>query len=107
MQTYRLTPEHEEELKKYLKENLKKGNIRPSTSPAGYPILFVPKKSKDGRPKWRLCVDYRKLNEITIKNCYPLPLISDLRDKLSRAKIFTALDLPNGYNLIHIKEGEE
>ena len=52
-------------------------------------------------------VDYRKLNEITIKNCYPLPLISDLRDKLGKAIIFTALNLLNGYNLIRIKEGEE
>ena len=72
------------------------------------PILFVPKKrDKDGRQKWRLCVDYRKLNEITIKNCYPLPLISELQDKLGRAKIFTALNLTNGYNLIRIKESKE
>ena len=108
MPIYHLNPEHEEVLREYIKENLEKGNIRLSTSPAGYPILFVPKKlDKDGKVKWRLCVDYRKLNEITIKNCYPLPLISELRDKLGKAKWFTALDLPNGYNLIRIKEGDE
>ncbi|KAI1855989.1 uncharacterized protein JN550_013918, partial [Neoarthrinium moseri] len=105
--TYRLRPEHEEALKEYLDENLRKGYIRPSTSEAGYPILFVPKKSKDGKTKWRLCIDFRKLNENTIKNRYPLPLISDLRDKLHGAQWFTALDLPNAYGLIRIKKGEE
>ena len=64
-------------LREYLDENLKKGFIRPSTSPAGYPILFVPKK--DG--KLRLCVDYRQLNAITVKNQYPLPLILELQDR--------------------------
>ncbi|KAK1911204.1 hypothetical protein P3342_011806 [Pyrenophora teres f. teres] len=65
--------------------------------------MFVPKK--DG--KLRLCVDYRKLNDITIKNRYPLPNITELRDRLSRAKIFTALDLRDGYYLIRIAKGEE
>ena len=108
LRIYPINPKHEQVLKEYIEENLAKGNIRPSNSPAGYPILFVPKKTgKDGKIKWRLCVDYRELNAITIKDCYPLPLISELRDKLGRAIIFTALDLPNGYNLIRIKEGEE
>ncbi|EFQ90942.1 hypothetical protein PTT_12352 [Pyrenophora teres f. teres 0-1] len=65
--------------------------------------MFVLKK--DG--KLRLCVDYRKLNNITIKNRYPLPNIIELRDRLSRAKIFTALDLRDGYHLIRIAKGEE
>ena len=65
--------------------------------------MFVPKK--DG--KLRLCVDYRKLNDITVKNRYPLPNIHELRDRLSRAKIFTALDLRDGYHLIRIAKGEE
>ncbi len=90
-------------LREYIDENLKKGFIRESKSPAGYPILFAPKK--DG--KLRLCVDYRKLNDITIKNRYPLPNISELQDRLSRAKIFTKLDLRGAYNLIRMKEGEE
>jgi hypothetical protein len=64
------------ELKRYLEANLKIGHIRPSTSPAGYPILFVPKK--DG--KLRIYIDYRQLNDATVKDQYPLPLISQLRD---------------------------
>ena len=107
MRTYPVRPQHEEALKTYITEMMEKGWIRESTSPAGYPILFVPKKSKDGTPKWRPCIDYRKLNDITIKNRYPLPLIKDLRDKLHGAQWFTALDLPNAYGLIRIKEGEE
>lgn len=90
-------------LREYLDENLKKGFIRRSESPAGHPILFVPKK--DGSD--RLCVDYRKLNDITIKNRYPLPNISELQDRLAGAQYFTALDLRGAYNLIRMKEGEE
>jgi hypothetical protein len=82
---------------------LAKGFIQKSKSSAGYPILFVAKK--DGT--LRLCVDYRKLNAITKKNRYPLPNIQELRDRLSNAKIFTALDLRGAYNLIRIKKGEE
>ena len=90
-------------LKDYLDENLKKGFIVPSESPAGAPILFV--KKKDG--SLRLCVDYRGLNKITIKNRYPLPLISELLDRLSTGRIFTKIDLRGAYNLLRIKEGEE
>jgi len=90
-------------LRDYLKDNLEKGFIRPSTSPAGYPILFVPKK--DG--SLRLCVDYRQLNGITIKNRYALPLISELHDRIRGAKWFTSLDLRGAYNLVRMKEGEE
>ncbi|KAK6213447.1 reverse transcriptase domain protein [Colletotrichum tabaci] len=100
---YGLNENQREELDKYINKNLRKGYIRPSTSPAGYPILFVPKKNG----KLRLCVDYRQLNDITIKNSYPLPLITELRDLLYGAKWFTALDLKGAYNLIRIKEGEE
>jgi hypothetical protein len=82
---------------------LAKGFIRKSKSLAGYLILFVAKK--DGT--LRLCVDYRKLNAITKKNRYLLPNIQELRDRLSNAKIFTALDLRGAYNLIRIKKGEE
>jgi hypothetical protein len=90
-------------LKEYIDENLEKGFIRPSTSSAASPILFVPKK--DG--KLRLCVDYRQLNSITIKDRYALPLINELHDRLRGAKIFTTLDMRGAYNLIRIKEGEE
>ena len=90
-------------LREYIDENLKKGFIRPSSSPAGSPVLFVPKKYR----KKRLCVDYRKLNTITTKDRYALPLADELRDRLSGAKVFTKLDLRGAYNLIRIKKGEE
>lgn len=96
-------------LRKYLDENLAKGFIRPSTSPAGAPTIFVPKKGldKDGKPALRFCVDYRKLNEITIKDRYALPLANELKDRLQGAKWFTKLDLRGAYNLIRIRTGEE
>ena len=90
-------------LKEYIDTNLEKGFIRPSTSPAGSPVLFVPKKGGEKR----LCIDYRKLNAITIKDRYPLPLADELRARLQGAKMFTKLDLRGAYNLVRIKEGEE
>ena len=90
-------------LSEWLKENLAKGFIRASTSPAGAPILFVKKKTG----KLRLCVDYRALNNITIKNRYPLPLIPEALDRLKTARIFTKMDLRGAYNLVRIKEGDE
>jgi len=102
-QIYKLNPEERATLKDYLARMLKKGWIRESTSSAGYPILFVPKKNG----KKRLCVDYRQLNDITNKNRYPLPLISALRDRLYGANWFTALDMPDAYNFIRIKVGDE
>ena len=82
---------------------LEKGFIRPSKSPFGSPILFV--KKPDGF--LRLCVDYRKLNELTIKNHYPLPLISELFDRLKHVKYFTRLDMQDAYNRIRIAESDE
>jgi transposase InsO family protein len=90
-------------LREYIDENLAKGFIRPSSSPAGAPILFV--KKKDG--SLRLCVDYRALNRITVKNRYPLPLISEALDRLVGAKIYTKLDIRSAYNLVRIREGDE
>ena len=90
-------------LDKYLKEMLKQGKIVHSQSPAGAPILFVPKP--DG--KLRLCVDYRNLNKLTILNKYPLPLMGELKDRVAGATIFTKLDLKDGYHLLRIREGDE
>ena len=90
-------------LKSYIDEMLAKGFIRTSNSPIGAPVLFV--KKKNGT--LRLCVDYRALNKITVKNRYPLPLSGDLMDRLSQAKIYTKIDLRVGYNNIRIAEGEE
>ncbi|SOV01667.1 uncharacterized protein UDID_18169 [Ustilago sp. UG-2017a] len=96
--------EHElKTLRGYLEENLAKGFISPSDSPAASPILFV--KKKDG--SLRLCVDYRGLNRITIRNRYPLPLIDELLDRLREARFFTRIDLRGAYNLLHIAKGDE
>ena len=92
-----------ETLKTYIKTNLANGFIRLSKSPAGAPILFD--KKPDG--SLRLCVDYRGLNNITIKNQYPLPLIGESLDRLGRAKRFTQLDLTNAYHRMRIREGDE
>jgi len=90
-------------LRKYLDEMLASGKIQRSTSPAAAPILFVPKP--DGT--LRLCIDYRGLNKITIKNRYPLPLMNELRDRLGKARFFTKLDLKNGFYLLRIAKGDE
>jgi hypothetical protein len=90
-------------LKNYIAENLKKGFIRASKSPAGSPVLFV--KKKDG--SLRMCVDYRKLNDITVKNRYPLPLISSILDRFRKSVIFSKFDLRGAYNLLRIREGDE
>jgi hypothetical protein len=89
--------------KDFVKENLEKGYIRPLTSPQASPLFFVNKKDGSKRP----CQDYRYLNEWTIKNAYPLPLIQDLLDGLQGMKYFTKLDIRWGYNNIRIREGDE
>jgi hypothetical protein len=95
---YRMPPEELAELKKQLQELLDKGYIHPSSSPWGCPALFVQKK--DG--SLRLCVDYRPLNAVTIKNKYPLPRIDVLLDQLAGAKVFSKIDLRSGYHQIKI-----
>ena len=100
---YSLSQKELEVLREYLDRMIAQGKIQPSKSPAGAPILFVPKPNG----KLRLCIDYRALNNVTIKNRYPLPLMNELRDRVAGAKIFTKLDLRDGYYLIRIKEGDE
>jgi len=97
---YRMAASELVELKKQLEELQRIGFIRPSSSPWGAPVLFV--KKKDG--SMRLCVDYRALNEVTIKNKYPLPRIDDLFDQLKGAKYFSKIDLRSGYYQLKIKE---
>jgi hypothetical protein len=87
------------ELKMQLQKLLDKGFIRPSVSPWGGPILFV--KKKDGT--MRLCIDYRQLNHVIVKNKYPLPRIDDLFDQLQGAKVFSKIDLRSGYHQLKIK----
>jgi len=100
---YNLSEKELKALREYIDDNLKKGFIRRSESPAGAPVLFVPKKDQD----LRLVVDYRALNRSTIKNRCPLPLISETLDRLREARIFTKLDLKGAYNLIRMAKGEE
>jgi transposase InsO family protein len=100
---YPLSPAELAQLREYLDENLKNGRIRPSKSPAGAPILFVPKQ--DGT--LRLCVDYRGLNHLTVKNRYPLPLMSEIMDRINGCKFLTKIDVKDAYYRIRIREGDE
>jgi hypothetical protein len=95
---YRMLVGELEDLKKQLKELLDKKFIRPSSSPWGAPVIFIEKK--DGTQ--RMCVDYRALNEVTIKNKYPLPRIEDLFDQLKGARVFSKIDLRSGYHQLRI-----
>ena len=100
---YPLNLDKQKELDTFLEEHLRTGCIQPSKSPMASPFFFV--KKKDGR--LRPVQDYRKLNDMTIKNQYPLPLIQELVNKLKGTKYFTKLDIWWGYNNVQIKEGDE
>ena len=97
---YRMAPVELKELKIWLQELLEKGFIHPSVSPWGAPMLFL--KKKDGT--LRLCVDYRQLNKMTVKNKYPLPRIDDLFDQLKGESVFSKIDLRSGYHQLRIKD---
>ncbi|KAL4018033.1 hypothetical protein IC575_021620 [Cucumis melo] len=99
---YRMAPAELKELKVQLQELLDKGFIRPSVSPWGAPVLFV--KKNDG--SMCLCIDYRELNKVTVKNRYPLPRIDDLFDQLQGATVFSKIDLRSGYHQLRIKDGD-
>ncbi|KAK7940550.1 hypothetical protein WMY93_003876 [Mugilogobius chulae] len=90
-------------MEKYIHDSLASGHIRPSSSPVAAGFFFVNKKDKTLRP----CIDYRGLNDITIKNKYPLPLIDSAFEPLHRATIFSKLDLRNAYHLVRIRSGDE
>ncbi|BBN69129.1 transposable element gene [Prunus dulcis] len=95
-----MAPAELRELKIQLQELVDLGFIRPSVSPWGAPVLFV--RKKDGT--MRLCIDYRQLNKVTIRNRYPLPRIDDLFDQLKGAKYFSKIDLRSGYHQLRIRE---
>jgi hypothetical protein len=95
---YRVSKPELVELKKWIDELLEKGYIRPSTSPWAAPVLFVEKK--DGTK--RMCIDYISLNELTVKNKYPLPRIEDMFDQLRAASVFSKIDLRSGYHQLRI-----
>lgn len=100
---YNMSREELQVLKKYLDENLGKGFVRPSSSPAASPVLFV-RKPGGGL---RFCVDYRGLNALTVKNRYPLPLVNETLARISRAKYFTKLDIVAAFNKLRMAQGEE
>ncbi|GJY46603.1 putative nucleotidyltransferase, ribonuclease H [Tanacetum coccineum] len=97
---YRLAPSEMQELSNQLQELADRGFIRPSTSPWGAPVLFV--KKKDG--SFRMCIDYRELNKLTIKNRYPLPKIDDLFDQLQGSSVYSKIDLRSGYHQLRVRD---
>ena len=97
---YRMAPAELRELKAQLQELLGKGFIRPSASPWGAPVLFV--KKKDGC--FRMCIDHRQMNKVTVKNKYPLPRIDDLFDQLQGACTFSKIDLRSGYHQLKYRQ---
>ncbi|GJZ06146.1 hypothetical protein Tco_0539939, partial [Tanacetum coccineum] len=97
---YRLAPSEMKELSEQLQELSDKGFIRPSSSPWGASVLFV--KKKDG--SFWMCIDYRELNKLTVKNCYPLPRIDDLFDQLQGSNVYSKIDLRSGYHQLRVPE---
>ena len=100
MTPHRMSPVELQELKVQIQDLLDKGFIRPSTSPWGAPVLFAKKKDKT----LRLCIDYRQLNKVTIKNRYPLLRIDDLFDQLRGAQVYSKIDLHTGYHQLRVRE---
>jgi len=103
LRPYRYNPFQKNEIERQIKELLQKGLIQPSSSPFASLALLVKKKTGD----WRLCVDYRRLNALTIKNKYPLPVIDELLDELNGASWFTSLDMCSGFHQIGMAKHEE
>ena len=100
MTPHRMAPVELQELRVQLQEILDKGFIRSSTSPWGAPVLFAKKKDKT----LRLCIDYRQLYRVTIKNRYPLPRVDDLFDQLRGARVYSKIDLRTGYHQLRVRE---
>ena len=100
MTSHRMAPVELQELRVQLQEPLDKRFIRPSTSPWGAPVLFAKKRGKT----LRLCMNYRQLNRVTIKNRYPLPRIDDLLDQLRGVRVYSMIDLRTGYHQLRVRE---
>jgi hypothetical protein len=102
-----LPESQKEEIGRQVEQLVKDGIIAPSKSPWNSPLLIVPKKvGPDGKPKWRMVVDFRRLNEKTVGDAYPLPDIMEILDQLGQAKYFTCLDMAMGYHQIALAPGE-
>ncbi|GJR90813.1 hypothetical protein Tco_0214824, partial [Tanacetum coccineum] len=97
---YRLAPSEMKELSEQLKELSDKGFIRPSSSPWGASVLFVKKKDES----FWMCIDYRELNKLTVKNRYPLPRIDDLFDQFQGSSVYSKIDLRSGYHQLRVRE---
>ncbi|GJV53256.1 putative reverse transcriptase domain-containing protein [Tanacetum coccineum] len=98
--SYRLAPSEMQELSNQLQELADRGFIRPSTSPWGAPVLFVKKNDES----FRMCIDYRELNKLTLKNRYPLPRIDDLFDQLQGSSVYSKIDLRSGYHQLRVRD---
>jgi hypothetical protein len=104
LKNYRLAEAHKDEIDKQVAQMLDQGIIRPSKSEWNFPLLVVPKKmDASGEKKWRICIDFRRLNDVTIGDSYPLPNIQDILDKIGRARYFSALDCASGYLQVPLK----
>jgi hypothetical protein len=104
LKNYRFAEAHKDEIDKQVVQMLDQGIIRPCQSEWNFPLLVVPKKTgASGEKKWRICIDFRRLNDVTIGDSYPLPNIQDILDKTGRARYFSALHCASGYLQVPLK----